>query len=498
VGHFRILSRASDLARLQAFLVGRALEAHAPDTTITYLTRTASGDRDTDTPLAAMPDKGAFTADLTGGLLTGEADLVVHSWKDLPLEGRPDTEIAATLERADPRDVLLIRRDVVTKRPAVIRILSSSPRRAWLIDPVLPELLPWPVSRLEWLPVRGNIATRLTRLIEGRGDALLVAKAALDRLLGFGPPLEAAAQVVRALLDQTRWMVLPTREVPGAPAQGALAIEIAANAPAALRDRIRAISHQPTWHAVMAEREILAAYGGGCHQAVGATVLPREYGRVVSVRARSAAGGRDERWSLIDAGAAPPRASRAEHIWPRPDERRHAQADRRPLDVAQPTDDHGYFVARADALPESWQVSGDADRLVWAAGGTTWRRLAARGVWVNGSAEGLGDDEPAVRWLAGRPVAWHRLTHAGVDDAGALATYEVDVTLPADLASRTHFFWMSGTAFRRALATWPSIRQGWHGSGPGRTAQAVRDAIGPSDRVRVWLDYDQWHQEVRP
>jgi hypothetical protein len=74
----------------------------------------------------------------------------------------------------------------------------------------------------------------------------------------------------------------------------------------------------------------------------------------------------------------------------------------------------------------------------------------------------------------------------------------VDVTLPADLASRTHFFWMSGTAFRRALATWPSIRQGWHGSGPGRTAQAVRDAIGPSDRVRVWLDYDQWHQEVRP
>jgi len=150
--NLRILSRASDLARLQAFLVGRALEAHAPDTKITYLTRVASGDCDTETPLAAMLDKGAFTADLTGGLIAGEADMVVHSWKDLPLEGRPDTEIAATLERADPRDVLLMRRDAATSRPRVVRILSSSPRRLWLLDPVLPELLPWPVDRLETVP----------------------------------------------------------------------------------------------------------------------------------------------------------------------------------------------------------------------------------------------------------------------------------------------------------------------------------------------------------
>jgi hydroxymethylbilane synthase len=494
----RILSRASDLARLQALLVGRALEAHAPDTNITYLTRVASGDRDTDTPLASMPDKGAFTADLTGGMLAGEADMVVHSWKDLPLEGRPDTEIAATLERADPRDVLLLRRDTVTSRPPVLRILSSSPRRSWLVDPVLPPLLPWPVDRLEWLPVRGNIATRITKLIEGRGDALLVAKAALDRLLGFGPPLEAAARSVRALLDHTRWMVMPSREVPGAPAQGALAVEIAASAAAPLRERLRAISHAPTWHAVMAEREILAAYGGGCHQAVGATVLPREYGRIVSVRARSASGGRDEQWSLVDAGAAPPRARRTQDIWPRPDERQRAHQDRRALEIAQPRDDRGYFVSRNEALPESWTVSLNDDRLIWAAGGTTWRRLAARGIWVNGSAEGLGDDDPAVRWLAGRPVSWHRLTHTGVDEPGALWTYKVEPGLPDDLATRTHFFWTSGTAFRRAVAQWPSIRGGWHGSGPGRTAQVLREALGDTERHRVWLDYDQWWQEVMP
>jgi hydroxymethylbilane synthase len=420
----------------------------------------------------------------------------VHSWKDLPLEGRPDTEIAATLERADTRDVLLVRRDVVTTRPNVLRILSSSPRRSWLLDPVLPSLLPWRPDRIEWLPVRGNIATRLTRLHEGRGDGLIVAKAALDRLLGFGPPLEAAAAAVRERLDGVRWMVLPTREVPGAPAQGAVAVEIAATASPELRARLKAINHVPTWRAVHAEREVLASYGGGCHQAVGATVMIKDFGRVISVGAKSASGDRDERWSLDEViGVMPAKAATRDHIFPRPGER-GAHAVRRPLDVAEPKDDGGYFIARADALPASWLTDRGDARLVWVSGATTWRKLASRGVWVNGSAEGLGDDAPAVRWLAGRDVRWHRLTHSGVTDDNALATYQVDEPLPADLASRTHFFWMSGTSFTRALAACPEIRQAWHGSGPGRTARAIREALGDTGRARVWLNYDQWFKEV--
>ena len=126
----RILSRASDLARLQALLVGRALTARFPEIEVTYLTRVASGDRDVTTPLAALPDKGAFTSDLSDALSAGEADALVHSWKDLPLEERPGTSIVATLERADPRDVLLVRRDAATRQPAALKVLSSSPRRS--------------------------------------------------------------------------------------------------------------------------------------------------------------------------------------------------------------------------------------------------------------------------------------------------------------------------------------------------------------------------------
>jgi hydroxymethylbilane synthase len=287
-------------------------------------------------------------------------------------------------------------------------------------------------------------------------------------------------------------MVLPIREVPGAPAQGALAVEVARDS--VWVDRFRAVSHAPTWHAVMQERDVLASYGGGCHQALGATVLPREYGQVVSVRGRSDAGTIDDRWSLVAAGATPP-ARDASRIWPRPDERHHAT--RRVLDAAQPPSDAGYWIARAEALPETWTIG--PERLVWTAGTTTWRRLAARGVWVHGCADGLGDDEPpAIDALAGRAVTWRRLTHerAVSDDRTAIATYVVDDPLPDDLSTRTHFFWTSGTRFKEAVARWPSIGDGWHGSGPGRTRRTIQTVLGARERTGVWLEYEQWHRHV--
>jgi hydroxymethylbilane synthase len=475
-------------------LVGRALQSHFPGLDVTFATRVSAGDRDTSTPLAALPDKGAFTTDLSDALASGEADAVVHSWKDLPLEDRAGTTLAATLERADPRDVLLVRHDVLIERPAVLDVLSSSPRRGWLLQRVLPELLPWRVDALRFLPVRGNITTRLSKLVKTphSAHALVVAKAALDRLLGFGRPFEGAARAVREVMDQCAWTVLPIREVPGAPAQAALAVETARDG--TLCDRLRAISHQPTWDAVMTEREVLAAYGGGCHEALGATVLPRGYGRILSVRGRSSAGRIDQGWSLVDAGPTPPRTTSSK-MWPRPDERH--RATRRAVDVAAPAEDDGLWIARAEALPDSWSVS--SSRFVWTAGGKTWRRLAARGVWVHGSADGLGDAEaPAIDLLAGRPITWRRLTHttAAAGDSAALGTYMVDEQLPEDLPSRTHFYWTSGTLLLEAIARWPSLRDGWHGSGPGRTWRALQEVLGPGARARVWLDYEDWRRDV--
>jgi hydroxymethylbilane synthase len=168
---------------------------------------------------------------------------------------------------------------------------------------------------------------------------------------------------------------------------------------------------------------------------------------------------------------------------------------RRPLAVAAPDPAVGLWVARAQAVPDDWRVAPSTP--VWAAGSQTRRRLAARGIWVHGSADGLGDeDRPPIDELAGRAVDWRRLTHAGVAEPEALSTYVAETELPADLPARSHFYWMSGDLFNRAIARWPSIRDGWHASGPGRTRAAVLAAIADPSRCGVWLDRESWERDV--
>ena len=125
----KIASRASSLARLQTALVERALGAAHPQLEIECVTRTSAGDQDQTSPLWKLPDKGAFTADISQALVAGDADIVVHSFKDLPIEMPAGLYFAGALPRADARDVVLIKQSAVDAQPESLRILSSSPRR---------------------------------------------------------------------------------------------------------------------------------------------------------------------------------------------------------------------------------------------------------------------------------------------------------------------------------------------------------------------------------
>lgn len=488
----RLLSRSSALARLQAALVSRALTTAHPSLDVECLTRVSAGDRDQTSPLWQMGDRGAFTADLSEALLRDEAELVVHSFKDMPITTLAGTEIAGALPRADPRDVFLLRRSVAGERPAGLTLLSSSPRRAWLLQDALPALLPWTVDSITTEPVRGNVETRLRKLVEGDAHGLVMAKAALDRLLSHGAPFEREADTVRRYLDQCHWMVLPMREFPWAPAQGAIGLEIASPR-TDMAEWLTPIICQATTDAANAERQVLAAYGGGCHQALGAAIVDKPYGRVMSVRARAQEGEPVIRWSLETSRPALTRTV-PEQMWPRSGET--LRSTRRDVAAARPDASAGLWVARAEALPAGWAPT--ADTLVWASGSQTWHKLAAAGVWVHGCADGLGDDQaPPVEALAGRSPAWVRLTHRdGADAPGSVGTYAVETELPEDLPSRSHFYWMSGSLFGKAIARWPVLRQAWHASGPGRTHRAIVDALGPSDRVGVWLDRASWERDL--
>jgi hydroxymethylbilane synthase len=486
-----IASRRSDLARIQAYQVGEALSARHPQLEITYSFHESLGDKNQNDPLWQMPEKGVFTQDFREGLLRGDFDLVVHSWKDLAIEEDPETEIVATLPRADARDLLLVRKSrwEGVAQTGVMAILTSAPRRAHNLDSFLRAALPAKISELRFENVRGNVPTRVRKLLQGEADGLIVAKAALDRLLGAAQSEFTSVQKeLREALSHCRWMVLPLRENPSAPAQGALAVEISRRRKD-MRELLSPLNCRDTFRAVIMEREILRSYGGGCHQKIGATVLHRPYGEITFLRGLADDGQVLDRTTFNSKVSIMKRAPG--EVWPL----KSSEADwfvREPIPVDLPDGSHALWIAKADAVPQDWKI--EKDRLVWASGVQTWSKLARRGVWVNGCAESLGEQEcPRIDILAGGALSWLKLTHESGYTSGemaVLATYRLRPKAEdLDLRGKKYLFWKSGSGFEYALSKNPGLKEQVHFCGPGNTQKILeRNGIEP----HVFLDHSQW------
>src|SRR5688500_2948440 len=312
-----IAARRSELARIQAYLVGETLRKAHPNVCIEYSFHESLGDRNQTDPLWQMPEKGVFTQDLRDGLIAGQFDLAVHSWKDLAIEENSQTKIVATLPRADMRDLLLVRggRWDGVNHTRRLRILTSSPRRSYNLEEFLPQVLPAKLDTLEFVPVRGNVPTRVQKMWHPDVDGLVVAKAALDRLLETERAEFADTSAdLRQALSECRWMVLPLSANPAAPGQGALAIETKRSRKD-LQDLLSPINCAETFQTVVREREILSAFGGGCHQKIGVSVLHRAYGEITSLRGVAEDGAVLSNYSLYSSGPQPPRVLR-EQMWP--------------------------------------------------------------------------------------------------------------------------------------------------------------------------------------
>ncbi len=492
----KIASRRSDLARLQAHLVASALRKVRPEIEIEFNFKASVGDLNPDRSLMDFA-KGAFTSDFVADLLSGSCDMVVHSWKDLPIEETPGTAVVATMERADVRDLLLVPKKVVAKKPSRLRILASSPRRAYNLTDFLPTILPWSV-KTEFTPVRGNVPTRLAKLISGEGDGLIVAKAAIDRLLNAaGEDFREAREQVRATIDQCDWMVLPISENPAAAAQGALAIEIKAERQD-LRELLQGINEQTAETDVREERKTLSRYGGGCHQKIGVNILSRGSSRLLSLRGLTDSGEVLNKYGWITRRKVS-RAANVSMIFP--DVMAEAKWFAREalpeakwkqkLEGAQ-----AIFAARALAWPKG--VSARQGQVVWTAGVASWQALAREGIWTHGCADQLGDGEdPRLDALAGLKLNWVRLTHDRAEQGReGLATYTLTpLETTPDLTGKTHFFWASGSSFLRAKELFPrEIATGNHACGMGKTTALIRDSMGKEPEV--FLTWSEWRQSV--
>ena len=497
----RIAARRSELSQIQARSVGRAFMRQFPELKIEFIWQATQGDRDTSTPLSQFGGKGAFTSDLSELLVSGAADMVVHSWKDLPVESAAQTEVAATLKRADLRDIILFHKDMIRQPPnRCWKILSSSPRREYLIGLFLEWAFPVQAQQFSFESVRGNVATRLRKFSERQGDALVIAKAALDRFLSDQTPeFDGTRDLIRRCLRESLWMVVPLSACPCAAAQGALAIEIRVG-DKRLFEMCAALNEKNDFQSVKRERALLSEHGGGCHLAIGAAVLKRNFGDITFQSGKTPAGEEFSKIHLERAGGVIAKAG-ANAIWPQTRaQMRQQSAEFVDIDPQAISGFKFLWIAKARALPTACKLSDT--QIVWTAGLDSWRKLAERGVWVNGSAESLGEQEDAgISLLLGEQPSWIKLSHtqANVGALKLLPTYQItSCELPDDLASKTHFFWRSGSLFSAALERYPSIAAGIHACGPGNTYEAIRQKLGSNERVFVALSFDNWLQEVSP
>ncbi len=496
----RVLSRKSDLAIIQAREFSEYLQSKHPFVEIDFLTRSTSGDKDLKTPLSEMPTEGVFTNDLRDELINNKCDLIVHSWKDLPIEVGDKTKIAATLKRADKRDILFLKKNK-TMDSNKITILCSSPRRQYNLENFIKNYLPQKIDKVNFENIRGNIPTRFKKFLENPdSDGFIVAKAAIDRLLlNNYPEFNELKTTLKKYINECLWSVLPLSINPCSPGQGALAIEtrIKDNE---LNKILNDINVSKDYSNVIEERNILKNYGGGCHQKIGVSYISHKLGLVVSKRGEDESGNHFESWNLVNSKDFDFSCNNINEIYPE-DLKSYKIFSRKQLnenisDVSN-LENKCIYISRISSIQDDIKLR--SNNIIWASGLRTWKNLAERGMWVNGTSDGLGEDfENNINSLTNFP--WIKLTHSDSPDSSIknkIETYRLEpIGFEIDIQKKKYFYWMSSSAFKTTIEKYPEIIKKYHFCGPGNTYNEILKILGEDKNLFVELSYDSWKNKL--
>lgn len=235
-----IATRESPLAMWQALHVQALLRERYPEAEVELLGMTTRGDQILDRTLSKVGGKGLFVKELETAMQAHEADLAVHSLKDVPMVLPEGFELVAVSKREDPRDAFVSPKYAsLDEMPAGARVGTASLRRELMLRINYPHL--------EVLPVRGNVGTRLRKLDAGEYDALVMASAGLKRL---------------ELADRIREIIPAEKSLPS-PGQGALGVEIRDD-DVVMHEALQFINDPETRACCFAERAVSRAFGGSC------------------------------------------------------------------------------------------------------------------------------------------------------------------------------------------------------------------------------------------
>lgn len=379
----RLIGRNSRLSLLQIDIVQKKIEAALPGLKVEIISRSSKGDQLQDIPLHTVEGSDFFTRDIFDALKNDEADIAVHSLKDMSSEHFFGENKFAVIDRDDTRDVVIFNTDIIDKIKAgqTIHIGTCSPRREEMATVFLKKALPQlhKTILIETKPIRGNVETRLRKLNSGEYDATILATAGLNRLLAS----EQDVVLVKQLLAGKKLMLLPLVECVPAPCQGAIVGEAHHSNQKAI-NVLNRINNVVLTDDCVKEKKAAAEYGKGCLQKFGVTTLRYEDGATLYAAGRDEHQNEFSEWYIV-----PQLDALGKTLFSSTDHMGsffgYEQSDQ-PVTIDTPV----VYISNYKAVHQADTIGKLQSNRIWASGTRTWFELAAQGLWIDGCADAFG------------------------------------------------------------------------------------------------------------
>lgn len=358
------------------------IERNFPGLAVEIIARSSKGDALADVPLHTVEGSDFFTQDIFDALAGNEADIAVHSLKDMSSEHFFGTNQFAVVDREDVRDVAIFRKETEEKirRGETIIIGTCSPRREEMAIGFLQKALPQFNSfSITTKSIRGNVDTRLRKLDAGDYDGIILAAAGINRLLNS----ENDAPVIGELLHDKRLMVLPVIECVPAPCQGAIVAEAHPSNRKAVAV-LNAINDPVLLQTCQLEKQAAMQYGVGCLQRFGVTVISYGNRQVLYAAGKDSRGNQFNQWTGLPGLNIYDKIlfSTTDYMG----DFFNYQYNDGPVVIAEPV----VYIANYKAVKQPELISLLQSKRVWAAGSKTWFELAKQGIWIEGCADAFG------------------------------------------------------------------------------------------------------------
>lgn len=387
----RLTGRNSRLSLLQLEKVKQKIEATCAGINVQIIARSSRGDTLQDVPLHTVEGSDFFTQGIFDALENDEADIAVHSLKDMSSEHFFGTNQFAVVDRDDVRDVAVFNRDAETKIKNGQRVIigTCSPRREEMAIGFLQKALPqWSKEfKVVTKSIRGNVDTRLLKLDAGEYDGIILATAGLNRLLAS----DQDAPAIKKLLSNKKQMLLPLIECVPAPCQGAIVAEADPDNQKAV-EVLNRINNLKLMKNCTQEKKTAIQYGVGCLQKFGVTTIIYGDEELVYAAGKDSEGTIFTKWEGL-----PELETGKKNYFSTTDFMGsffQYQYKEDTIAINEPV----VYVANYKAVEKNELIEQLQKKKVWAAGTKTWFELSKKGIWVEGCADAFGLEFLLIPW----------------------------------------------------------------------------------------------------